>query len=91
MKQIQQSAIKLLISFIISGSLIFAGTSLIRYFDPTFSISLLDLLGQPYPTAWLLLALLAGLIHAGLSLLPVFSSGDRGTDHTHSHGGEQSD
>jgi hypothetical protein len=72
MKNIQYPAIKLLLSFIISGSTIFAGTSLIRYFDPSFSVSLIDLLRQPYPTAWLLVALLAGLIYAGLSALPVF-------------------
>lgn len=72
MKNIQYPAIKLLLSFILSGSIISAGTSLIRYFDPTFTISFIDLLQQPYPTAWLLLALLAGLIYAGLSALPVF-------------------
>lgn len=72
MKNIQYPAIKLLLSFILSGSIIFAGTSLIRYFDPTFTISFIDLLQPPYPTAWLLLALLAGLIYAGLSALPVF-------------------
>lgn len=64
---------KLLISFIISGSLIFAGTSLVHYFDPTFSISMFDLLAQVNLTAWLLLGLMAGLIFAGLSMLPVFS------------------
>lgn len=73
MKNIQYPAIKLLLSFILSGSIIFAGTSLIRFFDPTFSVSFLDLLRQTSPTAWLLLAVLAGLIYAGLSALPVFS------------------
>jgi len=74
MKDKHFSAVKLLISFIISGSIIFAGTSLIRYLDPTFSVSLFDLLLQPYPTAWLLLAVLAGMIYAALSFLPGFSS-----------------
>jgi hypothetical protein len=73
MKNIQYPAIKLLLSFILSGSIIFAGTSLIRYFDPTFSVSFIDLLQQTSPTAWLLLAVLAGLIYAGLSALPIFS------------------
>jgi len=73
MKIYYYAAIKLLISFIVSGSLIFAGTSLIRYFDPTFSISLFDLLAQVNLTAWLLLGLLAGIIFAALSMLPVFS------------------
>lgn len=77
MKNIQYPAIKLLISFILSGSIIFAGTSLIHYFDPTFTITFVDLLRQTYPTAWLLLALLAGLIYAGLSALPVFPPGDQ--------------
>jgi hypothetical protein len=40
---------------------------------------LIDLLRQPYPTAWLLLAVLAGLIYAGLSSLPAFA-GSKGTD-----------
>jgi len=74
MKDTQFSLVKLVISFIISGSIIFAGTSLIRYLDPTFSVGLFDLLRQPYPTAWLLLAVLAGMIYAALSFLPVFSS-----------------
>lgn len=74
MKKYLYLFVKLLISFIISWSCIFAGTSLIRYLDPTFTVGLSDLLGQANPTAWLLLALLAGLIFAGLSTLPVFSS-----------------
>lgn len=73
MKGIQYPAIKLVLSFILSGSIIFAGTSLIRFFDPTFSVSFFDLLRQISSTAWLLLAVLAGLIYAGLSALPVFS------------------
>jgi hypothetical protein len=77
MKKYYYAAIKLLISFIISGSLIFAGTSLVRYFDPTFTISLFDLLAQVNLTAWLLLGLMAGIIFAGLSMLPVFSSPGR--------------
>jgi hypothetical protein len=67
-------AIKLLISFIISGSILFAGTSVIRYLDPTFSVGLFDLLSQTNFTAWLLLALLAGIIFGVLSLLPVFAT-----------------
>jgi hypothetical protein len=74
MKKYLYFSIKLLISFIISWSCIFAGTSLIRFLDPTFTVGLSDLLGQGNPTAWLLLALLAGLIFAGLSTLPAFSS-----------------
>lgn len=77
MKNYYYAAIKLLISFIISWSLIFAGTSLLRYLDPTFSIGLLDLLAQVNLTAWLLLALLAGIVFAGLSTLPAFSPADR--------------
>lgn len=73
MKKHSHATIKLLISFIISGSLIFAGTSLLRYIDPTFSIGLFDLLAQVNLTAWLLLALMTGMIFGGLSLLPVFS------------------
>lgn len=74
MKIYYYAAIKLLISFIISGSLIFAGTSLVRYFDPTFSISLFDLLAQINFAAWLLLALLAGIIFGVLSYLPAFAT-----------------
>ncbi len=77
MKKYYYAAIKLLISFIISGSMIFAGTSLVHYFDPTFTISLFDLLAQVNLTAWLLLGLMAGIIFAGLSMLPVFSSPGR--------------
>lgn len=72
MKKHYYAAIKLLISFIISGSLIFAGTSLLRYYDPTFSVGLFDLLAQVNLTAWLLLGLMAGIIFGGLSILPVF-------------------
>lgn len=80
MKKYYYAAIKLLVSLIISGSSIFAGTSLIRYFDPTFSISLFDLLAQANLTAWLLLWLLAGMIFACLSILPVFSSSGKPKD-----------
>jgi len=73
MKNYYYAAIKLLISFIISWSLIFAGTSLLRYLDPTFSIGLLDLFARINLTAWLLLALIAGIVFGGLSALPVFS------------------
>lgn len=72
MQNLHYSAIKLLISFIIAGSLMFAGTSLIRYFDPGFSVGFFDLLGEPSTTAWLLLAVIAGLTFAGLSALPAF-------------------
>ena len=78
MKNHYYAAIKLLVSFIISWSIIFAGTSLLRYFDPEFSVSLFDLLAQANLTAWLLLALLAGIIFGGLSILPVFSASDEG-------------
>jgi hypothetical protein len=87
MKNKFYTAIKLVISFIISGSVLFAGTSVIRYFDPTFSISLFDLLSQTNFTAWLLLALLAGIIFGVLSLLPVFTtakpSGNKKTNGKH--------
>ena len=73
-KNILYASTKLLISFIISGSILFAGTSVVRYFDPTFSISLFDLLSQTNFTAWLLVALLAGIIFGVLSMLPGFSS-----------------
>lgn len=91
MKNYYYAVIKLLISFIISGSLIFAGTSLVRYFDPTFSISLFDLLAQVNLTAWLLLALLAGIIFAGLSILPVFSPAGKRKDTKSSNASQQSD
>jgi len=81
-------SVKLLISFILSGSILFAGTSLIRYFDPTFSISLFDLLSQVNYSAWLLLALLAGIIFGVLSLLPVFGVAERRDDRK-SDGGNQ--
>ena len=58
----------------------FAGTSLIRYFDPTFSISLFDLLAQFNFTGWLLLALLAGIIFAVLSYLPAFATAKAARD-----------
>jgi hypothetical protein len=80
MKKYYYTAIKLLISLISSGSLIFAGTSLIRYFDPTFSVSLFDLLARVNLTAWLLLALLTGIIFAGLSMLPVFAPAGKPKD-----------
>ena len=80
MKNCYYAAVKLLISFIISGSMIFAGTSLLRYFDPTFSIGLFDLLAQTNLTAWLLLGLLAGIIFAALSVLPVFSPAGKSQD-----------
>jgi len=64
-------SIKLLISFLISGGMLFGGTSLIQYVDPTFSISLFDLLSQVNYSAWLLLALLAGIVFGILLLLPV--------------------
>ena len=73
MKKFYYGAVTLLISFLISGSVIFTGTWLVQYFDPTFSISLFDLLAQVNLTAWLLLALLAGIIFGGLSMLPIFS------------------
>lgn len=73
MKKLYYGASMLLISFLISGGLIYTGTWLVHYFDPTFSISLFDLLAQVNLTAWLLVALLAGLIFAGLSMLPLFS------------------
>ena len=80
MKSYHYDAIKLLISFIIAGSAIFAGTSLLRYFDPTFSIGLFDLLAQINLTAWLLLGLLAGIIYAALSRLPVFPQARKAED-----------
>lgn len=80
MKRYFYATIKLLISFIVSGSLIFAGTSLIRYFDPTFSIGLFDLLAQMNPTAWLLLGLLTGMIFVGLSMLQAYSSSGKPKD-----------
>ena len=73
MKKFCYGAVTLLISFLISGSIIFTGTWLVHFFDPTFSISLFDLLEQVNLTAWLLLALLAGIIFGGLSMLPIFS------------------
>lgn len=73
MKIFYYGATMLMISFLISGSLIYTGTWLVHYLDPTFSISLLDLLVQVNLTAWLLVALLAGIIFAGLSMLPLFS------------------
>ena len=73
MEKFFYGAVTLLISFLISGSVIFTGTWLVHYFDPTFSISLFDLLAQVNLTAWLLLALLAGIIFSGLSMLPIFS------------------
>jgi hypothetical protein len=91
MKNIHYAAIKLLISFTISGSLILAGTSLLRYFDPTFSVGFLDLLAQVNLTAWLLLALLAGMIFAGLSALPVSSSERNPADDQTTGGRELSD
>lgn len=91
MKKYTYFAIKLLISFIIAGSTIFAGTSLLRFMDPTFSVGLFDLLSQLNPTAWLLLGLLAGLIFAGLSKLPAFSSGEESADASEHSNDEVSD
>jgi len=51
MKSIFYSANKLLISIILSWSVLFAGTSAIRYFDPMISIDLFDLLSQLNVTA----------------------------------------
>ena len=91
MRNYYYAAIKLFISFIISGSLIFAGMSLIGYFDPTFSISLLDLLAQVNLTAWLLLALMAGIIFGGMSILPIFSPSRKQTDKKTGRDDKQSD
>ena len=63
----------MLISFIFSGSILFAGTSVIRYTDSTFTISLFYLLFKINFEAWLLWALLAGIIFNVISLLPVFA------------------
>ena len=73
MTKFYYGAVTLLISFLISGSVIFTDAGLVHYFDPTFSINLFDLLAQVNLTAWLLLALLAGTIFGGLSMLPIFS------------------
>lgn len=91
MKKHYYAAIKLLISFIISGSLIFAGISLLRYYDPTFSVGLFDLLAQVNLTAWLLLGLMAGIIFGGLSMLPVFLPAKKPEDAKTGAGDELSD
>jgi hypothetical protein len=65
-----------LISFILSGNILFAGASVIRHFDPTFSIRLVELLFRANLTTWLLMALPAGIIFGVLSLLPASAAAE---------------
>ena len=73
MKTFYYSVVKLLISIIFSVSILFAVTSIIRYTDTAFTISLFDLLSKITFAAWLLWALLTGVIFKVLSQLPVFA------------------
>ena len=72
MKNNVYTAIKLLISFTIFGGILVVGTSVVGYFDSSFSVSSFSLLSQMNFTALPLLALLAGIIFSLLSMPPRF-------------------
>lgn len=83
--------IRFFLSLILSFSLIGGVISLITVIDPSFTISLIDLLGQINITAWLLLILCIGITFVLLAKIPVFAGQGKAEPGTKQAESEQSD